>query len=90
MSSEIYALKEINKANANFPYNEYISEWKKEGKKVVGWNCCSALVPEEVIHAAGILPIWVTGDSKELALDNAISILPITPALFPATLWNRL
>ena len=71
MDLELSALKEINKANINFPYNEYISQWKKVGKKVVGWNCCSALVPEEVIHAAGIMPIWVTGDSKELSLDNA-------------------
>src|SRR3972149_10921922 len=71
MGSELSALKEINKANLNFPYNEYISKWKAEGKKVLGWSCCSALVPEEVIHAAGIMPMWVTGDSKEISLDNA-------------------
>jgi len=28
--------------------------WKEQGKKVVGWIC--PYVPEELIHAAGMLP----------------------------------
>jgi bzd-type benzoyl-CoA reductase N subunit len=30
-------------------------EWKKQGKKTLGTICCH--VPEEIIHAAGILPV---------------------------------
>ena len=37
--------------------NEYIESWKKAGKKVVGTVCCH--IPEELIHAAGMLPIRI-------------------------------
>jgi bzd-type benzoyl-CoA reductase N subunit len=48
-------------------FNAGIENWKKEGKKVVGTICCH--VPEEIIHAAGMLPVRVratgcTDDSK--------------------------
>ncbi|MDF2957218.1 MAG: Benzoyl-CoA reductase/2-hydroxyglutaryl-CoA dehydratase subunit [Candidatus Alkanophagales archaeon MCA70_species_1] len=33
--------------------------WKEQGKKVVGWIC--PYVPEELIHAAGMLPFRVMG-----------------------------
>ena len=35
-------------------------EWKKKGGKVVG--CVGTSVPQEIIIAAGCLPIQVTGD----------------------------
>lgn len=35
--------------------NSYIDDWKKQGKKVVGYTC--SYLPEEILHAAGILPI---------------------------------
>ena len=34
--------------------NPYIEEWKREGKKVLGFICSYA--PEEVLQAAGVLP----------------------------------
>ena len=38
--------------------------WKKEtGKKVIGVFCCD--VPEEIIHAADMLPVRVLGDHEE-------------------------
>jgi len=36
-------------------YNPHIQTWKKEGKPVVGLTCTS--IPEELLHAAGVLPI---------------------------------
>ena len=39
--------------------NEYIESWKKEGKKIVGTACCH--IPEEIIHAAGMLPVRIRG-----------------------------
>jgi benzoyl-CoA reductase/2-hydroxyglutaryl-CoA dehydratase subunit BcrC/BadD/HgdB len=35
------------------------AQWKKEGKKVVGLLC--SYIPEEVIHAAGMLPVRIMG-----------------------------
>ena len=37
--------------------NRFIEDWKAKGKKVVGTVCCH--IPEEIIHAAGVLPIRV-------------------------------
>jgi benzoyl-CoA reductase/2-hydroxyglutaryl-CoA dehydratase subunit BcrC/BadD/HgdB len=34
--------------------NEYIEEWKQQGRKVVGFFC--SYIPEEIIYAADILP----------------------------------
>jgi len=39
--------------------NSYIDEWKKQGKKIIGYTCTYA--PEEIIHAAGILPYRIRG-----------------------------
>ena len=39
--------------------NPYIEEWKGQGKKVLGYNC--SYFPEEIVHAAGILPFRIRG-----------------------------
>ncbi|MBW2138829.1 MAG: 2-hydroxyacyl-CoA dehydratase [Deltaproteobacteria bacterium] len=35
------------------------SKWKAEGGRKIGWLC--TYVPEEIIHAAGFLPVRITG-----------------------------
>ena len=40
-------------------FNRYVKKWKDEGKKVVGYTC--TYVPEEIIHAAGMLPFRLRG-----------------------------
>jgi benzoyl-CoA reductase/2-hydroxyglutaryl-CoA dehydratase subunit BcrC/BadD/HgdB len=39
--------------------NGYISGWKDQGKKVIGYVC--SYVPEEILYAADILPVRITG-----------------------------
>lgn len=39
--------------------NYAIDEWKKKGNKAVGTICCH--VPEEILHAAGLLPVRLRG-----------------------------
>lgn len=39
--------------------NKHVNEWKKKGKKVVGYTC--SYVPDEIFHAAGILPFRIRG-----------------------------
>lgn len=41
-------------------------KWKNTGKKVFGYFC--TYVPEEIIHAAGILPIRIMGGSNDITL----------------------
>lgn len=39
--------------------NRYVNKWKQDGKKIVGYPC--TFVPEEIIHAAGMLPFRLRG-----------------------------
>lgn len=50
------ALEELTKP-ADTLTNPYIERWKEKGGKVMGYYCCYC--PEEVIHAAGMLPFRV-------------------------------
>ncbi|MHA1148003.1 MAG: 2-hydroxyacyl-CoA dehydratase subunit D [Promethearchaeota archaeon] len=43
--------------------NPYIQEWRKNGKKVIGYYC--TYLPEELIHAAGILPFRIRATGSE-------------------------
>lgn len=63
------ALDRIREVNSSFPLSEPIQRWKQQGGKVIGYMC--TYVPEELIHAAGALPVRVTGDSRELPLGDA-------------------
>lgn len=38
-------------------YNEYVRQWKDSGGQVIGTVCCH--IPEEIIHAAGLLPVRI-------------------------------
>lgn len=69
MVPSLKTLEEIREINAAFPYTGPVREWKERGGKVVAWQC--TYLPEEVIHAAGLLPVRMTGDSHELELENA-------------------
>lgn len=39
--------------------NKHVSKWKDAGKKVIGYPC--TFVPDEIIHAAGMLPFRLRG-----------------------------
>ncbi|MFH1351231.1 MAG: 2-hydroxyacyl-CoA dehydratase family protein [Pseudomonadota bacterium] len=68
-------IEEFRKVNASFPYTEPVKAWKNQGKKVIGWIC--NYVPEEIIHAAGMLPFRITGDSKEIEMPDGDAYLHI-------------
>lgn len=74
------ALEKIRQINAGFPYTDPIKAWKERGGKVVAWTC--TYVPEEVIWAAGLLPVRMTGDSHELELEDANAYLYINTCSF--------
>lgn len=50
-------------------YHDRIREWKQQtGGKVIGYFCCS--IPEEMIFAAGVLPVRIVGTSLPLEHAN--------------------
>ncbi len=73
MAETLKSLEEIKKVNASFPFSEPAKKWKEAGKKVVGWTCIN--VPEEIIHAGGMMPFRITGGNEELTLDKANEIM---------------
>ena len=67
-SLPLKTLERFRQVNDTFPRTEQILEHKRQGNKVFGWLC--TYVPEEIIHAAGILPVRVTGYSQEMELED--------------------
>ncbi len=50
---------------------EYLKNWMKSGNKVVGYYCSN--LPEQLIHAAGILPYRMRGiENEDFLLSDAI------------------
>ncbi len=79
-------LEKLRQVNASFPYTEPIKRWKEKGKKVVGWLC--NYVPEEMIHAAGMLPVRLTADSKELEMPDGDAYLHIYSCSFTRSIFQ--
>ena len=79
-NSNLKTLDYFRKINSTFPKTEQILEYKQQGKKVFGWLC--TYVPEEVIHAAGALPIRITGYSEEVGLEDGDAYLYVNNCSF--------
>ncbi|MBN1189600.1 MAG: 2-hydroxyacyl-CoA dehydratase [Dehalococcoidales bacterium] len=73
-------LERFHKVNETFPRTEQIQEWKERGGKVFGWLC--TYVPEELVYAAGGLPIRITGYQNETELDEGNAYLYIVSCSF--------
>jgi benzoyl-CoA reductase subunit C len=74
------ALERFREINRTFPKTKEILDYKAQGKKVFGWLC--TYVPEEVIHAAGALPVRITGYSQEMELEDGNAYLYINNCSF--------
>lgn len=78
--AELETLREIREVNSAFPYTPPIKAYKEKGGKVLAWQC--TYVPEELIWAAGLLPVRMTGDSHELELGDANAYLFVNNCSF--------
>jgi benzoyl-CoA reductase/2-hydroxyglutaryl-CoA dehydratase subunit BcrC/BadD/HgdB len=60
----------MQRLTSPFPESVAVKEWKaKTGRFVIGWY--NSYVPEEIIHAAGMLPFEVTGDNEPIQMQGA-------------------
>lgn len=73
-------LERFHEVNNTFPKTSEILEHKGKSGLVFGWLC--TYVPEEIIHAAGALPIRITGYSKEMELEDGTAYLYINSCSF--------
>jgi len=79
-SASLETLREVRAINSSFPYTSPIKAWKEQKKKVVAFQC--TYVPEEIIHAAGLLPIRLTAESKDTALEEASGYMHVNTCSF--------
>ena len=75
MAEELEYLDKIKEVNSLFPKSKYIEAWKEKGGRVIGW--INTYVPEEIIHAAGILPLRIAG-SEYIRMAESDAILSPT------------
>jgi benzoyl-CoA reductase/2-hydroxyglutaryl-CoA dehydratase subunit BcrC/BadD/HgdB len=69
MNAPLKALGEMQRLTSPFPESVAVKEWKASGGEVVGWF--NPYVPEELLHAAGMLPFEVTGDNEPVQMQAA-------------------
>ena len=88
--TSLYNLPEIeyfHSVNSAFPGNPEILDFKEQGKKIFGWLC--TYVPEELIVAAGALPVRITGYGRETELDDGNAYLYINNCSFSRSCFQR-
>ncbi len=80
MANTIETLEYFRDINRTFPKTKEIQSLKQHGKKIFGWLC--TYVPEEIIMAAGALPIRITGYNQEVELEDGNAYLYINNCSF--------
>jgi len=76
-SSNIERFREVNQA---FPKSPEILSARVRGQKVMGWVC--TYVPEELLHAAGALPVRISGYAKETDLQDGTAYFYVNNCSF--------
>ena len=79
-TAQLQGIERFRQLNQSFPQTSQILNHKQQGKKVFGWLCTYA--PEEILHAAGILPIRIIGYSNEANTDDGTALLYINNCSF--------
>jgi benzoyl-CoA reductase subunit C len=74
MNAPLKALLEMQRMTTPFPRGTAVEEWKAVGRRVVGF--VGLAVPEEIIHAARMLPFRVSADNDPVALREAAACMP--------------
>jgi benzoyl-CoA reductase/2-hydroxyglutaryl-CoA dehydratase subunit BcrC/BadD/HgdB len=69
MNTPLKALEEMIRLTSPFPESVAVKEWKATGRKVIGWF--NPYIPEEIIHAGGMLPFEVTGNTEPVEMQGA-------------------
>ena len=78
--NKLPTLERFREVNNTFPQTSQLLDYKRSGKKVFGWFCTYA--PEEIMHAAGILPVRIVGYSQETELDDGNAYLYVNNCSF--------
>jgi benzoyl-CoA reductase/2-hydroxyglutaryl-CoA dehydratase subunit BcrC/BadD/HgdB len=86
MITPLKALDEMIRLTSPFPESVTVKEWKSTGRKVIGWF--NPYIPEEIIHAAGMLPFEVTGDNEPVQTQGAEAYIYANSCSKIRTCWQ--
>jgi benzoyl-CoA reductase/2-hydroxyglutaryl-CoA dehydratase subunit BcrC/BadD/HgdB len=86
MNTPFKALDEMNRLTSPFPESVTVKDWKASGGKVIGW--VNQYVPQEIIHAAGMLPFQVTGDNEPVQMQGAEAHILSNTCSYIRTCWQ--
>jgi benzoyl-CoA reductase/2-hydroxyglutaryl-CoA dehydratase subunit BcrC/BadD/HgdB len=86
MNAPLQALKEMQRLTAPFPESVAVKDWKAAGRQVFGW--VNPYVPEEILHAAGMLPFQVTGDNEPVQMQGAEAYIYSNTCSYIRTCWQ--
>src|SRR3972149_4371106 len=75
MTETLKTMAPFREINKEFPCAAPIKEWKKRGGKVIGFF--GGDIPEEILSAVGVLPLWLRGPENEIPLAAANAYLNI-------------
>jgi benzoyl-CoA reductase/2-hydroxyglutaryl-CoA dehydratase subunit BcrC/BadD/HgdB len=87
MNAPIKALSEMNRVTSPFPESVTVKAWKADAKKIIG--VAYLAVPEEVIHAAGMLPFRISGDNEPLPVQLAEAYTLFNNCTVLKGLWQQ-
>jgi benzoyl-CoA reductase subunit C len=73
-------MERFRETNRAFPQSPEILSAKTQGRKVMGWVC--TYVPEELLHAAGALPVRISGYAKETDLQDGTAYFYVNNCSF--------
>lgn len=87
MNTPLNALNEMIRLTSPFPENVAVKAWKARARRIIGLAYLA--VPEEIIHAAEMLPFRVSGDNAPLPMELANSyVLPNNCSVFRG-IWQQ-
>jgi len=86
MNAPLNAINEMIRLTSPFPESIAVKDWKASGRKVIGWF--NPFVPEEIIHAAGMLPFQVTGDNEPVQMQGAEAYIYSNSCSYIRTCWQ--
>ena len=86
MNTPLKTLNEMQRLTSPFPESVTVKDWKASGGKVIGW--VNPYIPEEIIHAAGMLPFQVTGDNEPVQMQGAEAYIYANTCSYIRTCWQ--
>jgi benzoyl-CoA reductase/2-hydroxyglutaryl-CoA dehydratase subunit BcrC/BadD/HgdB len=73
MKTSFKALNEMIRLTSPFPESTFVKDWKTQGKRVIGY--VGPGVPEEMIHAAKMLPLRISCDNEPVPTNKVDAYL---------------